>query len=1090
MTSSQIYRHHCSGTKSLLFVIALILALGCSEPKPPEVEEAYRSLPDEIDFNLHIRPILSDRCFACHGPDNNTRKADLRLDLPEAAFAKLKESEGFAIVPGKLSGSMVYQRMISHNPEEKMPPPESNLTVTPAEIATIAKWIEQGATYKEHWAFIPPVMPSLPKIEETEWPINEIDHFILSALTRNKLKPSEEADREMLIRRVSLDLTGLPPSLDRVDRFINDTSPDAYEKLVDELLASDEYAERMTMEWMDVARYADSHGLHADGWRMMWPWRDWVIRAFRENMPYDRFILEQLAGDMLPNASRDQKLASAFHRNHAMTAEGGIVDEEFRLEYVFDRTNTTAKAFMGLTLECARCHDHKFDPVSQQEYFQLASFFNNVKELGMTGDDGNYGPMLLLPSEKEEQHLAELDKALLAIRNNLRLTKEHISKTVDFVEALGSVSNFNPDQPVVHFPLEKSGITKNKKGKSYRYLDNNRKTKIIGQPEFVEGKVGKAIHITDEHEFIEVREVGLFDVAEPYAVSVWIKQDTLTGKTQTIIGTVGDKNQFWRGWELFLDVDNHPTVRLIHSPPHNYLEVKSKAKIPLDQWTHIVFSYNGTGKAEGVTLFVNGESTTTTIPFDQLYKTIRTTDAPADVAGSRPIRIAKSYRAFTGDNGAYRGVLDDIRIFREELTALEVSALYASACQQNRPAPEQFEKNELLDHFLARLSGDYGQLLEQYRKVLSRKVSLLDTVDEVMVMEEMPEPRITFVLDRGSYESPQEPVEAGTPKHVLPFPENLPKNRLGLAQWLTDSAHPLTARVTVNRYWQLLFGKGLVATPHDFGNQGELPSHPMLLDWLAVDFQENGWDIKRLIRQIVMSATYRQSSIPSAHLMAEDPSNRLYSRFPAYRLPAEMIRDNALFASGLLKKRVGGPSVKPYQPEGLWIEKGNFSKKLMTYQPDRGDDLYRRSLYTFIRRTSPPPAMTAFDAPGRDICTVQREQTNTPLQALVLMNDPQFVEAARVLAQNLQTNLQSLEKQLYRAFRSTTGIRPSEEEVEVLENMYQKAFETFTKDPRAAKKMLSVGEYPIDQSNDAITTAALMVVTNTLMNHDGFYMKR
>ncbi|MGI9542695.1 MAG: DUF1553 domain-containing protein, partial [Cyclobacteriaceae bacterium] len=905
---------------------------------------------------------------------------------------------------------------------------------------------------------------------------NPIDNFTLTNLEKLKMAPEPEADKERLLRRVTMDLTGLPPTIQEIDAFLDDDSSDAYEKVVDRLLATDAYAERMAMEWMDVARYADSHGLHADGWRLMWPWRDWVIKAFKENMPYDQFITLQLAGDLMPQATQDQKLATAFHRNHPMTAEGGAVDEEFRLEYVFDRANTTATAFLGLTMECARCHDHKFDPISQKEYFQLSAFFNNVKELGMTGDDGNYGPHLLLHSKETKEALDALNEKIAKTEEKLDYNDKQIA---DLDQYIGKARNLRTH---AHFPLDQIVNVKSN-GKNEKRLDGNRKGLVNGEPEVIDGKIGKAIKFDNEYDLLQLSDAGVFEWTEPFSGGAWVKTEK-SGENQSIFCTAGNKNNFWRGWEFYIDSLNRPSVQFIHSLPHNYLHVTSDKSVKSNEWTHIMFTYEGTGKAKDVSLYINGKKSATIVKYDQLYKSIYPVTNGAHLPDpKRTIQVGKSRRAFTGENGIFEGAIDDIRIYKEALTSLDVANLVEAEINPQ-------DQKLLREHHFKR-DNSYQTQMSVLRKLLGEKLELLNTVSEIMVMEEMPNPRPAFILDRGQYDAPTEQVFPGTPESVLAFPEDLPSNRLGLAKWLVSKDNPLTARVAVNRYWQLFFGRGIVKTPQDFGNQGSLPSHPKLLDWLAVNFLESEWDIKALNKLIVTSATYRQSSLVAPEKRDLDPENELLARGPSYRLPAEMIRDNALASSGLLVAEVGGKSVKPYQPDSLWIEKGNFSHILYTYKHDKGDDLYRRSMYTFIRRTSPPPAMTVFDQPTRSVCTVKRETTNTPLQALVLMNDPQFVEAARVLAERIQKESGSnLEDRLVYAFRLLTGRKPNQQEITVFSDLYEIERDKYKQDPKSATSLLTVGEFRPDPSLDKTETAALTTVASMMMNHDEAYMKR
>lgn len=1070
---------------SLFTILLTALLFGCEPAVPEQLTQAYQSLPEKIDFNLHVRPILSDRCWSCHGQDAATRKAGLRLDQAESAFAPLTESSGFALVKGSLKNSEVFHRIISEDAEYKMPTPESNLTLNDKEKATLIKWIQQGAEWKEHWSFLVPVKPEIPTISEEGWTQqNAIDHFVQAKLKAQNLTPSAEADKERLLRRVYMDLTGLPPSIPAMDAFLADNSTNAFEKVVDELLQTDAYAERMTMEWMDLSRYADSHGLHADGARLMWPWRDWVINSFKENMPYDQFVTWQLAGDLLPNATKEQKLATAFHRNHPMTAEGGAVDEEFRLEYVFDRSNTTATAFLGLTMECARCHDHKFDPFSQDEFYQFAAFFNNVKELGMTGDDGNYGPMLTLPDAETEQKLTEITESIQAKENELKLTKKQLAEQGTFISQLIGKNTKKPKGMIGYYPFDKMKDYTNKGGRKAKYFDGNKKSTSVGNPVLKPGKKGQAVTFPRGYDEVYLSDMGLFEMSEPFSVGAWIyTTQNDPKKTQVIVGNAGEKNNFWRGWDFYLDNENRLSARLIHSLPHNYIHNRSIENIPLNTWTHVAFSYDGSAKASGIQLFINGLPAKNEIAFDNLYKNIHPVKVGNHQRNNTPLRVGKSYRNYTGENGFFKGRLDELMVFERQLTPLEM--------QWIADVDEIANEEQLFEAYKIAQQRSVKKLELDLQRLRTEKLELVDPVMEVMVMEETPETRPMHVLNRGVYDQPKHTVEMATPTKVLSFPDDLPKNRLGLSKWLFSEENPLTARVAVNRYWQLIFGRGLVDTPQDFGSQGALPSHPELLDFLALEFQENGWNLQALLKQMVLSHTYRQASTTTPKIAEIDPLNKWLSRSSSYRLPAEMIRDNALAVSGLLTEKVGGKSVKPYQPDGLWIDLGNFSHELLHYKEDKGADLYRRSLYTFIRRTSPPPFMTTFDVASREKCTVQREQTNTPLQALLLLNDPQFVEAARVLAVRMQKEGgNSLDEQITFAFRSATGRRPQSEEMEVLNNLYEKEKARFTKNPKAAKEVLSIGKHPLDRTVNRTNTAALAVVANIILNHDEAYMRR
>lgn len=763
-----------NGLFYLMFPVAGLLLgtlQGCKYDSASHVDE--EPLPDQVSYNFDIRPILSDKCFKCHGPDANKRQVGLRLDIAENAYKALDENPSWhALVPGEPMLSQVFLRISSLDSTMMMPPVESNLSLTAHEIKLIEKWIKQGAKYESHWAFVAPENPGVPEVKGKEWPKNEIDYFILQKQEKKGLMPNEEADKEHLLKRVCLDLIGLPPSLEMMNSFLADTSTSAYEKIVDQLLQDPEYGEKMAVHWLDVARFADSHGFQDDSYRSQWPWRDWVIHAFNQNMSYADFITWQLAGDLLPNATKEQLLATGFNRNHKITEEGGIIDEEYRVMYVTDRTDMFGKALLGVTMECAHCHDHKFDPFSQKEYYQLYAFFNNVKEVGIESVVGG-------PETYAKKPLMEI-------------TDEDIKKILTFVN----------------------------------------------------------------------------------------KPDT----NKLIVSVMGD----------------------------------------------------------------------------------------------------------------------------------------------------------------------------------------LDTL------------RKTYVLNRGVYDAPGEKVEVGTPKSILPFSGEYPKNRLGLAQWLFDKRHPLTARVFVNQVWQEFFGRGLVKTSGDFGMQGELPTHPALLDWLAVDFRTHGWNIKRLVKQIVTSATYRQSAITTPKKLHADPENILLARAPRYRIQAEFIRDMVLFTSGLLVNTIGGPSVKPYQPDGLWEGATSGRGILSMYKQDHGTSLYRRGIYTFVKRTVPPPTMGIFDASNRDQCEVKRLRTNTPLQALMMMNDPAVLEASRVLAARLLTEETQTKDKVSKAFRLIVSRKPSEEEIELLSNHFEEELKNLT--PETAEDLLDVGEYPIPEDMDRVTLAAMMQVVNIIYN--------
>jgi len=1065
-------------------LLGLLFLFGaCSPDIPKDVEVAYEELPEIIDFNFQVKPILSDRCFTCHGPDANTRRAQLRLDLEEEAFGKLGSGRR-AVVSGKPWKSESIIRILSEDPEFMMPPPDSHLSLTAQEKATLLKWVEQGAQWKAHWAFVPPKRPDVPQSPSTEWVNhNEVDGFVQYRLKQNGFEPSPEADRERLLRRVHVDLTGLPPTIEQIDSFLADKTPAAYEKVVDELLSTDACAERLALDWMDLARYADSHGKHADGWRMMWPWRDWVIKAFTENMPYNRFVTWQLAGDLLPNATQEQKLATAFNRNHPITSEGGAIDEENRLGHVWDRTETVGTAFMGLTMACARCHDHKFDPISQKDYFRMTAFFDNIKELGVSGNDVNSGPMLPLTDAETEQRLEQLTYEIDYKVKALVSTKKELHTHPNYHKPIPG--SFIKDGLIGHYRFNKATPKTDEKG-IYR-VDENSKVTMKTFPTITKGVIDGCFEFTGEYDEVYIDDARNFEWTDQFSASLWVNTSKReAGKTQTLIGTVGGKNSLWRGWDFFLDSMNRLNVRLVSSLPHNYIHVRSRDSVEKYKWRHVAFSYDGSGKAKGLKLFIDGTEKLADIPYDRLYKSIKTIKDKEHTLYTRSIKVARNYSFSTGENGIFKGKIDEIRLYGRTLSPPEVNIIY----DRDKGRTPQELKGPHTDYWLNRSKKIMD--LEGELKILRDKwLSLMMPVPEVMVMEEMPQKRSTYAYARGDYEQPTYQVTAAIPEALPDFPESYPRNRLGLAKWIFSKENPLTARVAVNRYWQMLFGKGLVDTPDDFGVQGALPSHPLLLDWLSWYFIESGWDLKKLLKLMVMSHTYRQSSFITPELLEEDPNNHYLARSNSYRLPAEIIRDNALFASGLLIPHIGGESVRPYQPGNLWIEKSNFSHKLLRYRESSGDSLYRRGLYTFIRRSSPHPAMSAFDAPSRDLCTVKRENTNTPLQALVLLNDIQFVEASKVLAQRMQKEGgDSLEEQLIHGFRLAISRFPKKEETQVLKVLFQTQLARFQSNPSQALELLGVGRKKVDKSLDANTIAALTVVANTILNHNETYMKR
>ncbi|MDO1451177.1 DUF1553 domain-containing protein [Rhodocytophaga aerolata] len=1056
----------------LIWITCITLFVqSCSVDKPEEIASLENQLPATIDYNLHVRPILSDKCFFCHGPDKNKQEAGLELATREGALAPLEEHpDKFAIVPRNLAKSELYHRIISTEEEVMMPPRESNRELTAYEKAILLKWIEQGAEYKPHWSFIKPEKKPLPQVKEKEWTKNAIDYFVLHKLEENGLKTSPEADKETLLRRVTLDLTGLPPTLEETDAFLSDNSPNAYEKVVDRLLQSPHYGEKMAVDWLDVARFADTHGYTVDRYRPMWPWRDWVIKAFNENIPYDRFITWQMAGDLLPNPTREQKLATGFNRNHAQNVEGGIVNEEFRVEYVADRTNTLGTAFLGVTMECARCHDHKYDPISQKDYYSVFSFFNNVEEAGqISWDDAMPVPTMLLTEAKHDSLIQFFDEQLKGAENDLTHIIENEKQEFEEWKMTHSKKPlFNPAQGLqAHFTFDKLV-----KDAFINEVSANDKGTVL-DPVIVPGKFGNAFQSNGD-DILKLGKVGIFNRANPFSIGVWINIPKDLSKGVIFHKGNGDILYNFRGYFLNLR-EGKVELLMAHTWPYNNIVKITEKELPKEQWLHLLMTYDGSSKADGLKLYIDGKEAPMITEKDNLYKDILLTgeDQPG-------LQVGADWRGV----GFKNGLVDDLLIYTRELTSLEASELVQVAQKGLSVQPQTQDEKALANYYFANFSPAYQKGLKELEKLREEKNKVVEEIPEIMVMEEMEKPRSTYLLKRGQYDNYGDKVNPDVPNSILPYAKNLPKNRLGLAKWLTHPDNPLTARVAVNRYWQIYFGKGLHKNANDFGNQGGLPSHPELLDYLAVNFRESGWDVKALQKLMVMSATYRQSSYASPALQEKDPENILLARGPAFRLTAEMVRDNALAASGLLVPKMGGPSVKPYQPEGLW------AVNMTVYKQDTGQALYRRSLYTFWKRTNPPPSMNTFDAPDRSNCTVQRQQTSTPLQALVLLNDPQFVEAAKVLAERAGREYNTEKEQIVYMYRLLTGRKPTEKEVAILQKLYSNEQEKFKQYPDKMKGWLSAGEYKFTGDIDTPALAAGTVVASTILNSDAFLTRR
>ena len=1011
-----------------------------------------------VDFNRDVRPILSDTCFKCHGPGES--EGDLRLDDREDAL------DAGVLSPGNVAKSELVKRLKSHDPEELMPPPDANKTLTAEQIQILETWIAEGAKYDEHWSFVSP---------KSDVGAKSLDHFIDKRIAAAGLRPMPEADPRTQIRRVTLDLTGLPPTPEEVDAFVADKSSDAYGKVVDRLLASEAYGERMALAWMDAARYGDTSVMHADGPRDMWPWRDWVIKAYNKNMPFNQFTVEQLAGDLLPDATVSQKVASGFNRNHATSDEGGAFAEELRVEYVADRVQTTANVWMGLTMECAQCHDHKYDPVSQREYYEFFAFFNNTSDPGMQTRNGNQAPVVEVHDEDRLKRLAELQKDIEGAGQKVEVHRGKVAATPEYLawlkrksaEALKAKASKQPDGLVHWFPIDASA-------KDFRDgLSGAVAISEKGKFEVSDREGSKALKLNGGTQFKFETKVDVeFD--RPFSVAGWVKPG---GKASGAILSKMDDKAAFRGFDLWMEGGRIGT-HIVNAWGSNALKVVSADELKPNAWQHVVLTYDGSHKAAGVKIFIDGKLSANQVQADTLSATIAT---------SQPLRIGGRSTSST-----WKGEVDDLRIYGRALAEGEIASVAGGDPVQSilaMPAEKRQEgdKKVLLARYLGTEDKIYKQLVAAQQKLSKQEADLTRKPVTSMIMQDNPadKMRMTYILDRGAYDSPKkdEVIKPGVPKALPALPRDAPRNRLGLARWLTRPDHPLTARVAVNRYWMMLFGEGLVRSVGDFGAQGSAPTHPELLDSLAVDFVGSGWDVKRMIKKLVTSRTYRRSSrIESIH-REKDLANELLARAPRFRLQGEFIRDHALAVSGLLNSEVGGSSAKPYQPANIWNEVSLNGG--LRYSQDKGEKLYRRSMYTYWKRSSPMPNMLIFDSPSREKCVIQRQRTNTPLQALVTLNDPQFLEAGRALAQRLiKSGNSDTSKRIDLCYRFATSRPAKTREIEILTRLFEKNLARFRGNPGAAREFLAIGESPRDESIDPIEHAAWMVIAQTILNLD------
>jgi hypothetical protein len=1030
----------------------------------------------QVRFNRDIRPILAENCFHCHGPDPGSRKAKLRFDREEGFFAKHGDDEA-TVVRGDPAQSPMYQRIIATDPDDIMPPPKEHKTLKPEEKALIKRWIAEGAPWEPHWSFIKPERPELPAVKDTAWVRNPIDRFVLARLEAVGLQPAPEADRRALARRLALDLTGLPPEPEQVEAFVADQSKDAYEKLVDALMSSPRYGEHRARYWLDAARYADTHGMHFDNYREIWPYRDWVINAFNQDQPFDQFTIEQIAGDLLPNPTREQRIATGFHRCNITTNEGGTIEAENLAGYARDRVETTSWVWLGLTANCAVCHDHKFDPIPTRDFYAMSAYFRNTTQGGLDGNVKDSAPNMLLVSDDDQRRIKALAADIETAKRAAEERKKSLRTTFDAWLESATLAEWNASldrigSPSVHVPLDQARAD----GAIAGTLAGKEITFTTAEPVAWEdgGKRGKVACFTEKTAASYEGGAGDFEHDKPYSYGCWVKlaKDSSGGA----IFSRMDDGDGYRGWDLWVQ-GNEFAAHLIHHWSDDALKVRTKDnRVKRGEWQHVFVTYDGSGKASGLKLYVDGKAAKTETEADTL-KSSTHTGAPFKLGRRKNGDILKG------------NCVQDIRLYDRLLPPEAVARLAFSqrAAALIAQPPKDRGKKEKDELFEVTIGGDaeLKAVEERLAKAEAEQKSIRERNPVTLVQEEKKDSAPTaFILFRGQYDQPKDKVEAAVFSALHPMPEGAPKNRLGLAQWLVSKDNPLMPRVTVNRFWQELFGTGIVKTSEDFGIMGEPPSHPELLDWLAVEFRDGGWDVKKLIRTIVTSAAYRQSALATPEKIEKDPYDRLISRGPRFRMDAEMVRDCALSCAGVLSPKIGGPSVKPYQPGGVWEAVGMRESNTKNYQQDHGEALYRRSLYSFWKRMAPPAAMEILNAPARETACVRRERTNTPLQALVTLNDPQFIEAARLLAEHALKQGAADGVRLDWIARRVLARPLASAELEVVQRSLDTLRGEYRQKPDDAKALLAVGETRSDPAIDPIELAATTMLCNQMLNLD------
>lgn len=1033
--------------------LILLLTLFCADPKTAVVPK--------VSFNHQIRPLLSDRCYTCHGPDERTRKGGLRLDDRESAI------KSGAIVPGKPVESELITRLHATD-KSLMPPAKLNLPLTEAEKQTLELWIAQGAPFEGHWSFQKVRKIDPPETKIGRFTLTPIDRFIGDRLTREKITPTQRTAQELWLRRASLDLTGLPPTAEELNTFLaNSSDQAAREVAVTRMLASPRFGERMALDWLDLARYADSYGYQSDADTDFWPWRDWVVRALNENLPQDKFLTWQLAGDLLPNPTADQKLATTFNRLHRMTGEGGSIQEEWRLEYVADRVSTFGTAMLGLTLECSRCHDHKYDPISAKDFYSLSAFFNNIDEWG-TYDSPGYKPTptMDLPTPEQAARHRELVSALQLARENRRqATIVHGKGQVPGKAFEAFLKGLPPRPGPIASEVGRYSFEEGQSNNITNQVDPKKPANRSAANSIVPGRKGSALQFTGDDAATFPTDLVLH-AFQPFTVSMEVQFPKETTRALIFHKSSGTDTGF-HGPEARIE-EGRAILALVRFWPGNAAAIETIDPVPRGEWIHLAFSSDGSGSASGLGIYVNGKSVPTRIVRDGLTRNIN--PAGGGIVVGERMRTP----------GLKNCLMDELRLFGRKLSRVEIADL-ADGKSLVR-AFENKDEDLLRDYWFAQPDGPIAKEEAAFLAAQKQLFDFQSSLREIPVMAEMPKERQAFVLSRGAYDAPRDvPASRDVPQSVAKWNPAWPKNRLGLAQWLTHSENPLAARVVVNRVWQHFFGKGLVTTPENFGLQGNLPTHPELLDFLTQDFVEHNWDLKRLCKQIVLSETYGLSSTVTPEERAKDPDNQFYGRFSPRRLPAEVLRDEALWSGELLVEKVGGPPARPYQPPGIWRMTNSF---LPDYVEDKGEGLYRKSIYTFWRRTAPPPNMIALDAPGREACSARRQNTATPLQPLVLLNDPQWVEAARAFGQSMLKNGETIETRLEWGHRRLTSRSLLPGEKKILVDLWEKQQKLFAADPKAAEKLMAIGRTKADPKIQPADLAAATTIAATLLNLD------